>query len=142
MKLTYQSNIDELQKLSDDIAVFAEKHHLDEHVVFALNLCLDEALTNIIIHGLSHQENERIEIDLVLKEDCVIATISDNGVPFNPLTNMDKHPDTEAEIEQRDIGGLGFFLIEKYMDNIEYRRKGDQNILTMTKNIHQPASQG
>lgn len=141
MKLIYQSNIDELHKLTDDIKSFAEKHHLDENVIFALNLCLDEALTNIITHGLNHTTKDQIEIDLVLKKNHVTAIILDNGIPFNPLEKMSKIPDIKAKIEKRNIGGLGFFLIDKYMDNIEYQRKGNQNILTMTKSIHQPASQ-
>ena len=63
----------------------------------------------------------------------VTIRIEDDGISFNPLET--KPPDLDCTLEERDIGGLGIHLIKGYMDDIDYQRRGKQNILTIKKNI-------
>lgn len=134
MKFTYTNNISELKKLASDIEVFSETYKLEPKIIFALNLCLDEVLTNIISYGLNEKiKNPIIELDLSLNNNQVIATISDPGVAFNPLKTIEAPPDIASSIEDRSIGGLGVYFLEQYMDNVEYKRENNLNILTLTK---------
>ncbi|MBR1731800.1 MAG: ATP-binding protein, partial [Ruminococcus sp.] len=64
---------------------------------------------------------------------AVIITFIDNGKPFNPLAESD--PDVTLSAEEREIGGLGIFLVKKTMDMIDYEYKEGQNILKIKKSL-------
>ena len=63
----------------------------------------------------------------------VILTFIDSGIPYNPLDKAD--PDVTLSAEEREIGGLGIFLVKKLMDEVNYQYSEGQNILTLRKNI-------
>ena len=69
-------------------------------------------------------------------EDPLAVTITfiDNGVPYDPLAKAD--PDTTLSAEEREIGGLGIYMVKKSMDDITYEYKAGQNILTIKKNLN------
>lgn len=136
MQFSYTNNISELKKLASDIETFAETYQLKPKVIYALNLCLDEVLTNIISYGLKEcAPNSKIQLELKINNNHIMAIISDPGVPFDPLQLIDDLPDTSSSIEDRTIGGLGVYFLEQYMDKVDYERKGNLNVLTLTKNI-------
>lgn len=58
---------------------------------------------------------------------------ADYGIPFDPLQKTD--PDVTLDAESRSIGGLGIYMVKKSMDDVQYERKGKQNILTLKKKI-------
>ena len=60
--------------------------------------------------------------------DCM-----DNGKPFDPLLKAD--PNIKLAAEERDIGGLGIFMVKKSMDSVEYEYKDNHNILKIKKHI-------
>ena len=60
-------------------------------------------------------------------------TFQDRGVPYNPLAKAD--PDITLSAEERDIGGLGIYMVKQSMDRVEYRYENGCNILTLEKNI-------
>jgi serine/threonine-protein kinase RsbW len=59
----------------------------------------------------------------------VQVDLIDNGVPFDPL-DMEA-PDLQAELENREIGGLGIFLIRRLLDEVHYSRRDNRNILSL-----------
>jgi anti-sigma regulatory factor (Ser/Thr protein kinase) len=63
----------------------------------------------------------------------VVITFIDNGVPYDPLAKTD--PDTTLSAEEREIGGLGIYMVKKSMDEITYDYKDGQNILKIKKRI-------
>lgn len=64
-----------------------------------------------------------------------IASISfmDRGMPFDPLKKAD--PDVTLSVEEREVGGLGIYLVKKTMDDMKYRYENGMNILTLYKHI-------
>ena len=62
---------------------------------------------------------------------AVVMTFIDGGKPYNPLEKAD--PDTTLDIDERDIGGLGIFLVKKNVDEIAYEYADGKNILRMKK---------
>ena len=60
-----------------------------------------------------------------------MITFRDKGIPFDPLAKED--PDVSQSAEERQIGGLGIYIVKKTMDQVEYRRENDENILTIWK---------
>lgn len=97
---------------------------------FKLDLCANEAVTNIIEYAYSDLGSHRIDLKLSLNNAEVSLEIQDDGEPFNPL---DFKPRAQPKtLEDATPGGLGVKLIRHYMDNCSYVREGGINCLTMT----------
>ena len=97
-------------------------------------IAIDELFGNIARYAYSPDVGKatvRFEVDNDLP--AVIITFIDHGVPFNPLEQVD--PDTHASAEERQIGGLGIFLVRKTMDMVEYAYRDGRNILMIKKNL-------
>lgn len=97
-----------------------------------LNIAIDELLGNIARYAY-HPGTGPVTVKLELTEEPrgVALTFIDRGVPYDPLGNPD--PDTSLSAEEREIGGLGIYMVKKIMDEIEYRHENGQNILTVKK---------
>lgn len=63
----------------------------------------------------------------------VVITFIDRGIPYNPLDKKD--PDVTLSAEEREIGGLGIYMVKKSMDKVTYVYEEGQNILTIYKEI-------
>ena len=63
----------------------------------------------------------------------VMLTFMDNGEPFDPLRKQD--PNVELSAEEREVGGLGIFLVKQTMDEVRYTYEYGTNILTLKKNL-------
>lgn len=97
-----------------------------------IKLALDEAVTNVIQYAYPGTTGD-IRIDIECDNRKLKITITDKGIPFNPLEN--KEPDITLPLEERPIGGLGIFLVKQLMADVSYQRSDGYNILTMTKDI-------
>ena len=100
----------------------------------AICIAIEEAFVNIARYAYPDGAGSA-ELAVCIDEASRIATfiISDTGVPFNPLEKQD--PDITKPAEEREIGGLGIFIVKKTMDTVRYARVRDENRLTMTKRL-------
>lgn len=105
-----------------------------------LELSIEEIFMNIIDYAYSKSDDKNIiairydiEYDIGKNPSKVIIEISDWGIPFNPLEN--EEPDLTLSSDEREIGGLGIFLLKKNVDYVDYEYKNRKNILTIKKNI-------
>ena len=94
-----------------------------------LQLVLEEAVVNVINYAYPEGEEGRIEVDFRIDSDGLEVTIRDEGKPFDPTQTPDV--DTEAGVDEREIGGLGIFLIRQLAESVAYRRENNTNILTL-----------
>ena len=101
-------------------------------VAYAVNLAIDEVLTNTISFGYDDEDLHRIELIVRLEGDMLVVVIVDDSREFDPTQVQD--PDVEASVEDREVGGLGLFLVRQMMDGIEYQRRDGCNVMTLTKN--------
>ena len=72
-------------------------------------------------------------VDIDIRDGICTITLSDNGIPYNPLEKVD--PDVTLSAEDRQIGGLGIFMVKKSVDDMVYEYKDGQNILKLIKKI-------
>lgn len=128
-----KNNLRELERLSQMVNEFGEAHRLSPKVLYALNLSLDEILTNVIYYGYDDTNEHHIIIRISLKDEELTAEVEDDGKPFNPLEAA--KPDLEKPLEERQVGGLGIHLVMNLMDTVEYKRQGNKNLLVMKKKI-------
>jgi serine/threonine-protein kinase RsbW len=107
---------------------------LDEGSIYALELAVDEACTNVMLHAYNAHEG-RIEIQIKTVDDWVVVIIRDWGGTFDPESIL--APDLDAPLEQRPIGGIGLFLMRQMMDRVDFQFSDtDGNTLTMAKRLH------
>lgn len=128
--LTFPAKRELLPQMLAQITSEISKYVKDEIWFNRLKLCADEILTNIIDY--SGSENLCFSCEFVESENALRFEFTDEGTPYNPLEN-DTEVDIEAELDARNIGGLGIFLYTTIMDKVEYCYKDGKNILTATK---------
>jgi anti-sigma regulatory factor (Ser/Thr protein kinase) len=85
------------------------------------------------IANYAYAKDGQTEISLAVNDGVIIITFKDSGVPYNPLEKPD--PDTEQSADERQIGGLGIFMVKRIMDSVSYQHDGKHNILTLTKRV-------
>ena len=99
----------------------------------------EELLVNIIFYAYPENKNKGVaELRLSMIAETVKMEIIDEGIPFDPLTVIE--PDVSIPLREREFGGMGIFFVKKIMDDIRYERKGNNNIVTLTKKVKVYAS--
>ena len=96
-----------------------------------INIAIDEIYSNIV--KFSGATSVTLIVEIRKATSTVKLTFIDNGKPYDPLKNKD--PDITLSAEEREIGGLGIFIVKKTMDSVCYRRNGDHNELAITKTL-------
>ena len=100
-------------------------------VQMQIDVAAEEIFVNIANYAYDHDGGSVIiSMDLNDSPEAVISFI-DTGVEFDPLKKQD--PDTTLSADERQIGGLGIYLVKRSMDQVKYKRDGDKNILTIHK---------
>jgi anti-sigma regulatory factor (Ser/Thr protein kinase) len=133
MNVVVANNISEIERLHSSVSQFCKEHGLSLEVEGDLCLALEEILVNVIRYGHPEGGEHEILIWLSMEQDCVIAAVEDDGVPFNPLDAPE--PDLSSPIETRGIGGLGIHLVRNITDGLEYHRYEGRNRLVMRKHV-------
>lgn len=131
--LVLHNDIQQIPQLAEFVETVAAEKHLDQAVAMALNLALEEAVTNVIMYAYPKGSDGLVLVEAILRDKSIDFILSDNGVEFDPTIAPDA--DTSLGVEDRPIGGLGIFLVKSIMDSVHYERLSGKNILTMTKNI-------
>jgi len=121
----------ELARLGDQLQAFAAANGLSDGTLFAVNLALEELITNTISYGFTDDSAHTITISLDLDGRDLHVRIEDDAMPFNPLEH--EAPDLDAPLADRPIGGLGVHLVRTLMDEVRYERAGTRNVLSMRK---------
>ncbi len=130
------NKIGELDKLRDFVEeTIMAQWGVPPAVAMAVNLALEEAFVNIVHYAFNGEETHKVGFLFQKDEEQLAITITDKGRAFDP-TQSDP-PDINLPASERPIGGLGILMINKIMDQVEYRRKDDTNELILTKRIKQ-----
>lgn len=130
LKYRLTGSLEQIAALADAVG-----HALREYpdLIFPVNLCLDELITNTITHGL--QDGQRGEIIVILRavEGYLEILIDDDAPEFDPFSAI--HPDLDLPIEKRPIGGLGVHFVKTMMDDCQYMRRDRQNRILLKKKL-------
>ena len=129
-KRTIKNSMDEMNRLAAEVDAWLEEQELHPKTAFSVGLALEEILVNTISYGYDDDLEHKIDLGLIADDGKVTMTITDDGRHFDPLQAPE--PDLDTPLDERDIGGLGIHLTKKLMDCIDYRRKGDINVLVMS----------
>jgi serine/threonine-protein kinase RsbW len=138
MRLTLPGTPDALRVLAEAITAFAARRGLTHDTSAAVHLALEEVVTNILVHGFCGRPGAAIDVTVAVAPGEVVACVEDSAPPFDP--RQAPAPDFDSPLEQRRPGGLGWFLVKRLMDGIDYERVGDRNRLTLRKALPAAAS--
>ena len=131
----FSCSLNNLERICDFIAECAKEAGLDESELYAVQLAVDEASTNIIEHGYGQECPSRIDVTCEVLADGLKVMIYDDAAPFDPTVMPD--PDVNVSLEEVKPCGLGIYLMRKMMDEVHYESNQDTgNILTMIKRHH------
>jgi len=94
-----------------------------------IEMASEEIFTNIANYAYADEGGKvKIAVSII---DGIKITFEDNGRPFNPTEYP--APDLEKPLKDREIGGLGLYIVKQVMDKVEYTRENDKNILIISK---------
>jgi serine/threonine-protein kinase RsbW len=130
-QITRAAELESLQAFRGFITECCAKYNVPSDIVLDLKLAVDEACTNIMTHGYKGMDPGSIILSFRIEPDRILVQITDFGHAFEP--EAAPKPDVEAALEDRELGGLGLYLIYQIMDNIDYQSSEDGNTLTFTK---------
>jgi len=125
-----RNDIAEVETVAEIVSQFCVTHNLSNRLLVSLGVSLDEALSNIIRYAYKDDHDHSILVRLDYEPDSVIATVEDDGRPFNPLSV----PALDLGASNRDRG-FGIHFIRNLMDDVRYVRKEGINCLEMRKRI-------
>ncbi|MBP5550756.1 MAG: SpoIIE family protein phosphatase [Bacilli bacterium] len=132
-KLVVKAKNENLYQVMEFIDEFLEKHDCQMKAQTQIDLSIEEVFVNIANYAYGEGEGD-CEIKLGFNDGVVTLQFIDSGMPFDPLAKAD--PDNTLSAEDRQIGGLGIFLVKKNMDEVSYQYLDNKNILTLTKKIN------
>ncbi len=99
-----------------------------------IDVAIDELLSNIAYYAYSPGTGEAtVRVESNEEPKAVTITFIDRGVQYDPLAKTD--PDVSLPAEEREVGGLGIFIVKKTMDDMSYEYRDGQNILVIKKNL-------
>ncbi len=130
--ITFPAQFEFLDEIREFVAQVAREGGFNEKEIYSLQLAADEAATNIIEHAYAGVSDAELDVACDMRGDTLVISMHDTGTSFDP--SVVKQPNLKADLSERQIGGLGIYLMRKLMDEVRYEsnpRTG--NFLTMTK---------
>lgn len=134
-ELILKNNVSEVSALGEWVEQIGEELSLPMADVFNLNLALEEAVVNVISYAYPGEDEQTLSLSVTSQDGNgnIVFQLKDQGLPFDPTKA--EAPDLTLSAEEREIGGLGIFLVKNIMKHVSYQREGDSNVLTMVYSI-------
>ena len=133
-KITTEASIENVNIVTEFVDEHLESMDCPMKAMMQINIAIDELFSNIAFYAYRPDKGPvTVSVEVVENPADVIITFIDQGIPYDPLATKD--PDTSLSADERNIGGLGIFLVKKSMDDITYEYKDGQNILKIKKNM-------
>lgn len=116
-----------------DFLIHTEEVLTHPSLVYAVRLSCEEIIVNIISYAYPTGTEGYIWLNVTVENEELCIEIHDGGIPFNPVKKYD--PDISQELEKREIGGLGIYLVRQMMDDVEYKYEEGKNKLMLKKRL-------
>ena len=133
-EITLEARIENLPTLIGFVDEFLEEQECSMKAQMQIDVAVDEIFTNVSSYAYTPNVGEvTVMISTDDSSTRMEITFIDSGIPYNPLEKED--PDVTLSAEDRQIGGLGIFMVKKSMDDLAYEYKDGKNILKIGKRI-------
>ena len=133
-ELTLEATVDNLHKVLEFVDKFLEEMECPTKTKMQIDVSVEELFVNIAQYAYAPKTGQAtIRVETEKDPAAVSITFIDRGVPYDPLAKPD--PDVMLSAQDRQIGGLGIFMVKKSMSSMAYEYRDGQNILTIKKLI-------
>ena len=132
-EIKIKNHVEELEKVNQFVEEICEELGLDMELQMNLNLVLEEMVSNVIFYAYPKGTPEEIELAAESDGKELTFVLSDSGIEFDPTAKEDADPDVNPM--ERDIGGMGIYIVKNIMNKVTYQRLEGKNLLTMQKKI-------
>lgn len=131
--MRFTANFEYLDEIRDFVGDIAQSGGFNEKDVYNIQLATDEAASNIIEHSYEGVSDGVLEISCGVKKNTITIILTDHGKSFDPSDIP--APNLKADLSERQIGGLGLYLMRKLMNEVHYEadQKNNRNTLTLIK---------
>ena len=133
-ELTIAAKVENIEAVTNFVNEQLEALDCPMKAQMQIDIAIDELFGNIAHYAYNPEIGKAtVRVEVTQNPLAVVITFIDNGVPYDPLAKTD--PDTTLSAEEREIGGLGIYMVKKSMDEITYDYNDGQNILKIKKRI-------
>ena len=133
-ELTIAATVDNIEIVTEFVNEQLEALDCPMKAQMQINIAIDELFGNIAHYAYNPDVGSAtVRVEVTEEPLAVIITFIDGGVPYDPLAAAD--PDITLSAEERQLGGLGIYMVKKSMDEITYEYKDGKNILSIKKNL-------
>lgn len=133
-ELTIDATIDNVAAVTAFVDEQLEQLDCPMKTQCQVDIAIDELFGNIANYAYNPEIGAAtVRVEVTENPLAVVITFIDNGVPYDPLAKAD--PDVTLSAEEREIGGLGIYMVKKTMDDVSYEYRDGKNILRIKKNI-------
>jgi len=131
-ELEVEAKDDNLDRVLAFVDETLEEMECPMKVQMQIEIAVEELFVNIAHYAYGDQTGmAKITVEQEGSPRGVRIGFHDEGVPYDPLAKPD--PDITLSAEERQIGGLGIYMVKKSMDDVTYSREGTKNILHIRK---------
>ncbi len=133
-ELTVKAVVENIQTVTEFVDEQLEMLDCPMRAQMQIDVAIDELFSNIAYYAYHPEVGvATVRVEVAEEPLAVIITFIDNGAPYDPLASAD--PDISLSADERQIGGLGIYMVKKSMDEISYEYQKGQNILRIKKHI-------
>lgn len=133
-ELTIDATVENIERVTAFVDEQLEQLNCPLKAQMQIDIAIDELFGNIAHYAYNPKTGPAtVRVDVLQEPLSVVVTFIDNGIAYDPLARED--PDVTLTTEEREIGGLGVYMVKKSMDEISYEYKDGQNILRIKKKI-------
>lgn len=133
-ELIVEAAIENVPKVMEFVDEQLEQFDCPMKTQMQVDVAVEELFSNIAHYAYNPGiGSATMRVEVVEEPLAVVITFIDNGIPYDPLAKAD--PDITLPAEEREIGGLGIYMVKKTMDDVSYEYRDGQNILRIKKNI-------
>ena len=132
-EIKIKNQVGELEKVNAFIEEIGEELQLDMELLMKLNLVMEEMVSNVIFYAYPEGKTADIELTAECTGHTLTFVLSDKGREFDPT--MKEDIDTATDPADRELGGLGIYIVKNIMNEVTYQRLEGKNLLTMKKDL-------
>jgi sigma-B regulation protein RsbU (phosphoserine phosphatase) len=133
LDLKIKNQLTELAVVEEKFEAFCQEFKIPDMARQQVSMVLDEILNNVVSYAYRDENEHIIDVEFVLSGPRLVITVRDDGVPFNPFA-LDP-PNIAMTLDEREIGGLGIYMVRSVMDEYMYNRHIGRNVVTLVKLI-------
>jgi len=132
-ELKLKNQVGELARVNQFVEEIGDELGLNMELQMNLNLVMEEMVSNVIFYAYPKGKTAEIELVAESKGKELTFVITDSGKEFDPTLKEDAN--TDIDPVEREIGGMGIYIVKNIMNEVTYQRLEGKNLLTMKKDI-------